>query len=118
MTPYREDLTFEQFLTCISQSQKDMHWIPQWRLCDVCGIKYDFIGHLDTVNEDAQYVIDSLGFNLTYPHAFPSKAYKGLSLEEWYKDLPVTLLKKLQKVYLFDFELHGFDKTPPGRTDL
>ena len=117
MEPYKsEPLTFRQFLTCIAQGSDDMHWTPQWKLCDVCSIKYDFIGHLDTVSEDAAKVISDIGLNVTYPHSFASKLKK--TNEEWYKDIPVDILKKLQTKYQYDFELNGWNPEPPGRSDV
>lgn len=116
MNPYKADLTFKQFLYCIADGSEDMHWTPQWRLCNVCQIKFDFIGHLDTVHEDAAHVIQEIGLNVTYPHSFASKLKK--SNEEWYKDLPSDLLSRLKKRYEYDFDLHGWDPQPPGRTDV
>lgn len=117
MKPYKEDLTFQQFLECIATGRSnDVHWRPQWKLCNFCDLTYDFIGHLETVHEDAQAVIDRIGLNVQYPHSFASKLHK--KKEEWYANLPMELLIRLKDMYRFDFELHGFDKNPPGRTDI
>lgn len=116
MKPYKPNLTFQQFLTCIADGSNDMHWTPQWKLCNVCEINFDFIGHLDTVDEDAAHVISEIGLNVTYPHSFASKTKQDIN--EWYKALPKELLLKLQKRYQYDFELHGWDPRPPGRPDI
>lgn len=121
MDPYKPNLSFEQFLRCIAESKTpDMHWTPQWKLCNFCSITYDFIGHLDTVREDSSYVISKIGLNASYPHSFPSKTkFKDKkSVSDWYADLPVDLLKKLQLRFKYDFEMHGFNPQPPNRDDV
>ena len=119
MEPYKPDLTFSQFLTCIAAGSDEMHWIAQWRLCNVCHVKFDFIGHMETVEEDAAHVIAQIRVNATYPHSFPSKKYSTKKvMKDWYKGLSADLLQKLIRKYQYDFELHGYDKQPPGRTDI
>ncbi|XP_067950250.1 carbohydrate sulfotransferase 14-like [Watersipora subatra] len=119
LEPYKPDLTFEQFLTCINGGSQDMHWFPQSSLCNVCRVKFDFIGHLETVQEDAEFVIKHLGLNGTYPHSFASKKYSTKEvMEEWYQSIPATLLKSLARLYELDFMLHGYNPKPPGRNDI
>ena len=66
MKPYKSDpLAFCQFLTCIAPGSDDMRWTPQGKLGGVCSIKCDFIGHLDTLSEDAAKVISDTGLNVT-----------------------------------------------------
>jgi len=38
----------------------DHHWIPQSEVCRVCKIRYDFIGHYETLHKDADFVVDKL----------------------------------------------------------
>ena len=117
MKPYKPDLTFEEFLTCVAEGSKDMHWIPQWRLCNLCRINFDFIGHMETVKTDAAYVIAKIGLNASYPHSFPSKKYSAKKvISEWYKKIPIPLLQKLSLRYKIDFALHGYSDQPPGVT--
>ncbi|XP_059094269.1 carbohydrate sulfotransferase 12-like isoform X2 [Tigriopus californicus] len=34
------------------------HWIPYTSLCQICQTRLDFIGHLETLNEDAELLIE------------------------------------------------------------
>lgn len=118
MKPYKVDLTFQQFLKCIADGNNDMHWIPQSSLCNVCHIKFDFIGHMETVDSDAALVIANIGLNVSYPHSFASKKHLTKEMiEEWYQTVPKDVLKKLISRFQYDFELHGYSKQPPGRPD-
>lgn len=120
MEPYKPNLTFKQFLTCIAQGSTDIHWLPQLRLCNVCEIGFDYIGHLETVDTDAAAVIARIGINATFPHSFASnKHYKTkMVMKKFYKWIPADLLRTLIVKYKYDFELHGYDKHPPGRSDM
>ncbi|XP_067935102.1 carbohydrate sulfotransferase 14-like [Watersipora subatra] len=119
MEPYKPDLTFEQFLTCIADGSREMHWAPQWYLCNICRIKFDFIGHMETVKEDAAFVLSAIGLKATYPHSFASTKYSTKEvMTEWYQSIPKSLLQRLAVIYTHDFELHGYSRNPPGREDL
>jgi len=116
MKPYKADITFKQFLECIAHGSRDVHWTPQWKLCSFCSISYDYIGHLETVKNDAAQVLQHLDINLTYPQIFSSKMHKELST--WYADLPAKLLRQIFTLFKYDFLLHGYDSAPPGREDI
>ncbi|WP_455217348.1 sulfotransferase family protein [Kaarinaea lacus] len=55
--------TFEQFITAItnqSDDAMDWHWMPQSRLIMADIIEYDFIGKLESYNEDMRTVLTRL----------------------------------------------------------
>ena len=33
------------------------HWRPQFDLCHPCAVRYDFIGHFETIGEDSEYIL-------------------------------------------------------------
>lgn len=121
--PYKESISFLQFLKCIAESEAhstgmDMHWTPMWRLCDFCQLHYDYIGHMETVAEDAKYIIEKKDLKVVFPRAFYSKAFRTRDvLKEWYKAVPCSVIESLRKLYAFDFLLHGYSDIPPGWSD-
>ena len=63
-------ITFENFLrfvlksmeNCNSQTTKclnviDVHWQPYYQRCEFCDMKYDYIGRLETFNQDVKEVL-------------------------------------------------------------
>ena len=54
--PWTERLSFKQFVELVATQYEngfvDQHWIPISDRCDPCGIKYDFILRLETLDED------------------------------------------------------------------
>ncbi|XP_061186234.1 carbohydrate sulfotransferase 14-like [Saccostrea echinata] len=63
------DVTFPEFMKYVVISQKtlkhrDRHFYPMYEHCYPCGIKYDFIGKMETFREDVTLLLDS--FNSTF----------------------------------------------------
>jgi len=56
------DVTFLEFVQYVirekySKKRRDIHWMPQYKHCNPCLIKYDFIGRYETLEEDAKHVL-------------------------------------------------------------
>lgn len=60
-------MTFSEFMRFISEpgfgtvEQRNEHWLSIHDICNPCAIGYDFIGHYETLNEDADYVLKWMG---------------------------------------------------------
>ncbi|XP_052783275.1 carbohydrate sulfotransferase 8-like [Mya arenaria] len=59
---YAYDITFREFVQYILQLYKDNkyidgHFKPMTEKCDACAIPYTFIGHLETLEDDAKYLM-------------------------------------------------------------
>lgn len=56
--------TFRQFVIQVAKQMPehmDEHWRPQTRLCGFGALKYDFIGRMETLENDAAHVLNRLG---------------------------------------------------------
>jgi len=57
------EVKFEEFVqhvlleSRLGKQYLDHHWRPQYNLCRPCHIKYDFIGHYETLHQDAEHVL-------------------------------------------------------------
>ena len=61
----RYNVTFAEFVRYVLDQHAagqvlDRHWIPQNELCRVCELRWDFIGHHETLHDDADYVVSKL----------------------------------------------------------
>ena len=52
-------------LTAVATGQLDPHFRPQFMLCELHAIRYDFIGDAD-IKEHTDYISDRLGLGMTY----------------------------------------------------
>uniref|UniRef100_A0A665UU85 Carbohydrate sulfotransferase n=1 Tax=Echeneis naucrates TaxID=173247 RepID=A0A665UU85_ECHNA len=87
------------------------HWREMNRLCRPCLIEYDFIGHQETLQEDAEQLLSTL--NLQSKIKFPV-SYENMTISDqmvdWFKAVPLEDRKKLYKIYEKDFKLFGYRK--------
>ncbi|XP_064598843.1 carbohydrate sulfotransferase 11-like [Liolophura sinensis] len=66
------DVTFEEFLRYVINVEEtghvtasicDDHWAPVTSLCDVCRMKYDYIGKQESFLNDTNYIFQQLGLD-------------------------------------------------------
>ncbi|XP_060951819.1 carbohydrate sulfotransferase 12-like [Limanda limanda] len=87
------------------------HWRQMHRLCHPCLIQYDFIGHVETLEEDAEQLLNTLKlqndikFPLSYVNITTSESLSG-----WFREVPLVERMKLYKLYETDFKLFGYRK--------
>ena len=120
---FKGDIPFNVFLRFVISDHKspkvstvtEDHWQTFDQLCSPCFVKYDFIGHLETFQEDSQFLLKNvLGYTggqddisrLFNPvHGPVSKNAKPVN----YDQVPGSLLKQIQTVFEEDSKLFCFD---------
>ena len=118
--------TFPQFVQYVIDSrsagqQLDPHWRPQTEYCRPCDIKYDFIGHYETLVPDANYVLgvirsrNSKHTNGSTVSEFPEPEkwrYRraGSFVERLWATLSVESQKGLLETYKYDYELFDYKR--------
>ncbi|KAL1250575.1 hypothetical protein QQF64_018371 [Cirrhinus molitorella] len=110
-------LSFSHFIKYLLDPQTEKttpfneHWQQMYRLCHPCQIEYDFIGKLETLDEDAEHLLKILGLD-NYIH-FPPGGEKRTALDweqEWFANISVADRRKLYRLYETDFRLFEYDK--------
>ncbi|TRY81515.1 hypothetical protein DNTS_009922 [Danionella cerebrum] len=109
-------LTFNHFVKYlldpeIQRRQYDDHWELVHRICHPCQIDYDFIGKLETLEEDAEHLLKILGLDKSFrfPPAYDNSTGADW-LEKWFADISLAERRELYRVYEADFKLFGYDK--------
>ncbi|TKS92700.1 Carbohydrate sulfotransferase 12 [Collichthys lucidus] len=87
------------------------HWRQMHRLCHPCLIKYDFVGHQETLQEDAEHILKTLMLedNIKFPPPSENMT-SSTSVLDWFKAVPLEDRRKLYKIYEKDFKLFGYKK--------
>jgi len=120
-----DDVKFKEFVYYILQEARrgqqhlDMHWRPQYDLCRPCQINYDFIGHYETLHQDAQHVLRLISHrrltNNTDPVQFPAADLDSRNrnsrefLRKCYDELSTKILLSLLQLYKTDYEFFGYE---------
>ena len=70
---------------------------------------------IETSQEDSEYVFQKLNFNTSLPGLIntrkneeKTKKYSRKQLEDYYRNIPKALIKKVYAKYYLDFVLLGF----------
>lgn len=59
------DVTFAEFVKYFLSNnffwKKDFHFIPMYKHCSPCKLKYDFIGKIESFDQDSKYILERIG---------------------------------------------------------
>lgn len=87
------------------------HWRQIYRLCHPCQINYDFVGKLETLDEDAEHLLRLLRVDNVVD--FP-QSHRNLTVssweQDWFASIPLESRKELYRLYEADFKLFGYSK--------
>ncbi|KAM9785334.1 carbohydrate sulfotransferase 12-like [Syngnathus typhle] len=100
------------------QTEKDSpfneHWQQVYRLCHPCQIQYDFVGHLETAEEDAEHLLRLLRVDnvVEFPTSHRNVTASD-SESDWFGTVPLEVRRELYKLYEPDFRLFGYNRPDP-----
>ncbi|KAK7026752.1 hypothetical protein SK128_003068 [Halocaridina rubra] len=89
----------------------DNHWRPQYSLCKPCALPYEYVLKMESLNEDLQFLVQKLNMTEvdTKIHKNASEKKKDSNYEDYFKDIPNTIIKEIYRLYLHDFLYFGYD---------
>lgn len=118
---YPGDVTFEQFATYLVLRWRkgelfQEHWREQYSLCNPCRVQFDFIGHYETLAQDALFILrtTNLEDKVHFPEWRPTDT--GALMQKYYSTLSLLRIKQLQNIYNKDFEFFGYGYPGPLKT--
>lgn len=112
--PRQETATFFEFVRYITDPtfNKDPHWDFFHSLCKPCTIRYDFIGHMETVDYDIRYVMDAVNMtDIKFPKGYTRNARTdNEKLVHYFRNFSNDVIDKLYETYKMDYELFGYSR--------
>ncbi len=109
--PTKEQQLFTPFETENGEAILNRHWDTFSHACLPCEINYDFIGKLETFNDDIVAIMGAFG-NEGCSDIFPSlfKTSTSTSVhQDYFKKLTQKQVHDLAQVYANDFKLYQYD---------
>lgn len=111
----RLEPTFAEFLRFIAKEKHfDEHWAPYYRTCGPCGLRYDYILKLETLDRDQNFLIQDAGlsdylYEVRLPgNVNPHGATTREMLNEYVAGIPRSLLDEIYEIYENDFKLFNY----------
>jgi len=115
-------VTFEEFLRFVllqsRQGDINVHWKPQYNICHPCHVNYDFIGHHETLDQDADHVVRQISrrrrdrnTTVQFPatHLDNRNRQSGELLHEFFGNVSSHILFGLLRLYDRDYEVFGYE---------
>ena len=109
------NVTFADFIEALVHPQfaraDDPHWQTYGRLCSPCTIDYDFIGHQETFDDDAIFLLKhELKLDPWIPAVtIHSTNTTSLGTREAFSQLPTKVLEMVKKRYHDDAAMFGYE---------
>ncbi|XP_066940214.1 carbohydrate sulfotransferase 12-like [Macrobrachium rosenbergii] len=109
----RDDMKF--FWKVMDGAVVDPHWTPYWYSCAPCQIQYDIIAKMETLDIDQEFIIhaanlqDTLVNARTHASKFDGYSDSETAANDYFRGVPLGLLKELEQLYWPDFRLFGYD---------
>lgn len=88
-----------------------IHWVTYAELCAPCEIRYDVVGHHETLERDAPYILKAAGIQrlVSYPAIPPGiTRYNRTKVERYFSGINKRDIRRLYARYQGDFHLFGY----------
>lgn len=113
-------VTFREFVQYLLDVRRpvgmDIHWEPVSQLCNPCLLRYNFIGKFERLEEEANFLLRSLGApaNLTFPRfkdRNPGAERTSSSIvDSYFSQLNLTERQKAFDFYYMDYLMFDYPK--------
>ncbi|EMP27166.1 Carbohydrate sulfotransferase 10 [Chelonia mydas] len=88
-----------------------IHWVTYVELCAPCEITYSVIGHHETLEDDAPYILKEAGIDhlVSYPTIPPGiTVYNKTKVERYFSGISKRDIRRLYARFEGDFKLFGY----------
>ncbi|XP_071487783.1 carbohydrate sulfotransferase 11-like [Diadema antillarum] len=113
----KDTVTFSDFVDYVGNFWNTLdlpaeeHWREMFRLCAPCDIRYDFIGHFETLQEDSRMILDKLGVpeGVKFPDSTnPTNSSASSIFDQFYGQLSREQIESLYRRLSTDMELFDY----------
>lgn len=90
-----------------------IHWVTYVELCAPCEITYSVVGHHETLEDDAPYILREAGIDhlVAYPTIpLGITAYNRTKVEHYFLGISKRDIRRLYARFEGDFKLFGYQK--------
>ncbi|XP_031414776.1 carbohydrate sulfotransferase 10 isoform X2 [Clupea harengus] len=90
-----------------------IHWVTYVELCAPCDISYSMVGHHETLDRDAPYILKAAGIEhlVSYPTIPPGiTLYNRTKVERYFSGIGKRDVRRLYERFQGDFNLFGYPR--------
>ena len=109
-------VTFKEFVDYVIKTRMNdlnEHWMSIFSLCNICGVKYDFIADMSTLYDDSDQVLKLIGWydRVQFPRS-SKDSYAKAAVDitpEYLNKLSDIDLETLHRKFKMDFDAFGYE---------
>ncbi|XP_072013170.1 carbohydrate sulfotransferase 14-like [Amphiura filiformis] len=109
-------ITFIEFLRFLiddklfARENKDLYWNPIYLMQKPCDHYYDFIGHMDTLKDDIEYLFKLLQIEkvVRFPFKHPTMNCSREIFEEYFSPVADDLFQDIVRKFEYDLKIFGY----------
>lgn len=109
------DVTFEEFARFLTTPNGELadvvvneHWKAITKLCHPCAVKYTLVGKYETLLDDSILALHMVNAtHVPFPRDTRTSG-TAQKLKKYFNPLPLSLIKKLYKIYEYDFKIFNY----------
>lgn len=115
-----DGVTFEEFVQYLLDERRpvgmDTHWQPVSQLCNPCHLHYDLLGKFESMKEDADFVLHSIGApqDLTLPDLKDrnprDKRTSTTITQQYFAQLSHNQRQRVYDLYRLDYLMFNYSK--------
>lgn len=84
------------------------HWTRFFDICRVCDVKWDFVGKVESIVEDAAYMLKQVNLSDVVEYPYYRKATDTSLIKQYFSGLTKEGLERLYQTYKLDFDLFQY----------
>jgi hypothetical protein len=115
----KKDVTFADFAQYLEKSglYQDPHWIPQTAMLPVAVSRIHYVGRIEHLDADLEYVINQIFGQGTYQMTFTRQDRHTNSTAKIMAHYDKNLFERVYKLYEVDFQAFSYPKIWSAGTD-
>lgn len=108
------DVTFPEFVKFLTDAKTknlDGHFKPMFQMVLPCSVHFDYIGKLETAEEDATYILQNTHVDhlIHFKQTQRNVSHDQATFDRYFSDVPRQDVKRLYEMYYPDFVLFGYE---------
>ena len=108
------DVTFPEFVKYLTDPRTkslDGHFKPMYQMVLPCSVRFDYIGKLETAEEDAKYILQNTHVDhlIHFKQTQRNVSHDQATFDRYFAQVPHQDIKKLYEMYDPDFALFGYE---------
>jgi len=84
------------------------HWTRYFDICRVCDVNWNFVGKVESIVEDAAYMLKEVNLSSTVEYPYYRKATDTSMIKKYFTGMTKEGMERLYQTFKLDFDLFQY----------